>query len=286
MTALSAEVRPLDQYRARRNAPKLEADPASASLDPQEALRPSAILADSQAPEVVELALVWRQLVTGLYRVADGFFSDEHCYLVLSSETGNAPAAVEGRRLDILLAVLGGLRQKNIAIDLALAPSTVALNSRLALQSLGVTCKPSRAHPLLMLAAHAVRTATSIVARRSTFIAPDDSELTVIAVPRPDRHLAAILPSAELSVIRRLVEGLAYGEIASYRGTASRTIANQITAVFRRIKVSGRNELVLQLFLQELRISPVQVAFTQTLVPPDMFESKPDINLDASRRSA
>src|SRR6185369_1243288 len=118
-------------------------------------LRLSAMAVDATATTEISLALLWRELSRGVSRVVDGFFSDERCYLVLSIKTNGAPTPIEGRRLEILEAVLSGLRQKNIAMELNLAPSTVALNSRLALESLGLPGKPSRAHPLLMLAARA-----------------------------------------------------------------------------------------------------------------------------------
>lgn len=225
----------------------------------------AAMAADANATSDVDVSVLWKDLARGSGRVVDGFFSETRCYLVLSPEANKA-APVEGRRLEILQAVLGGLRQKNIAIDLKLAPSTVALNSRLALESLGVGGKPSRAHPLLMLAAQAARSDVLVLARRSTFLAADGLELTVVSIPRPDRGLDVLLPNAELSVIRRLVEGLSYDEIARHRGTSTRTIANQITAVFRRLKVSGRNELVQRLFVDEIA------------------SHSPD--LDSSRRSA
>jgi DNA-binding CsgD family transcriptional regulator len=141
--------------------------------------------------------------------------------------------------------------QKNIAMDLDLAPSTIALNSRLALESFGIARKPSRVHPLLMLAAKAASTGSTTLARCAIFATRQGCELLVVSAPRPDLRLATLLPSAELAVIRRLVEGLSYVEIAHTRGTSTRTIANQITAVFRRLHVSGRNELVQRLFANE-----------------------------------
>ncbi len=49
-------------------------------------------------------------------------------------------------------------------------------------------------------------------------------------------------------MIRSLLEGHSYQEIARRRGTSQRTIANQIAAVFHRMAVSNRNELVHRLF--------------------------------------
>ncbi|HEY6080882.1 MAG TPA: helix-turn-helix transcriptional regulator, partial [Polyangiaceae bacterium] len=173
------------------------------------------------------------------------------------------------------------------AIDLGLAPSTIALNSRLALQSIGLACRPSRAHPLLMLAASPPGEPALAVARCANFSSPEQPNLLVIGTPRPDRHLGLLLPSAELAVIRSLVEGLSYEEIAHQRGTSTRTIANQITAVFRRLRVSGRNELVQRLFFDETLGKHVPQRPSQTLIPPGLLDPKTDgDHWDAPRRSA
>jgi len=242
--------------------------------------------ADASATTQVSMAALWRELARGTSRIVDSFFSTERCYLVLSLNTDATAMPIEGRRLDIVEAVLGGLRQKNIAIDSGLAPSTVALNSRLALESLGITCKPSRAHPLLMLAARAAHAEALIRADYSTFVAHDDRELRVIAVDRPDQCLTTVLPPAELAVIRSLIEGLSYQEIAKLRGTSTRTIANQITAVFRRLRVSGRNDLVQRLFWGEVvGQSPPKVK-AETLAPPTAGSLRQVAGPDTARRSA
>lgn len=208
-----------------------------------------AIAADTSATTEIHLALLWRELARGISRVEDGFFTADRCGLILARSA--EPKPIDNRRLAILQTVLCGSRQKNIAIDFELAPSTVALNSRLAIESLGLSGKPSRAHPLLMLAACASSEQLTIAAKCSVIVADDARELRVVGLPRPDVALAKLLPSAELSVIRSLVEGQSYRQIAAARGTSTRTIANQISAVFRRLRVSGRNELVLRLFLEQ-----------------------------------
>jgi DNA-binding NarL/FixJ family response regulator len=245
-------------------------------------LRSTAMAADASATTNLDPSLLWRELVSGNSRVIDGFFSAERCYLVVASVPAAHAVAMDDRRKEILEAVLGGVLQKNIAIEMRLAPSTVALNSRLALRSLGVSSKPSRAHPLLMFAAKAVIRAPLALARCAKFSAPDGCELRVIGAPRPDRELSSALPRAELAVIRALVEGLSYVEIARQRGTSTRTIANQITAVFRRLRVSGRNELVQSLFFGDA--PPRQL--TETLCPPKPTRPSAVAHGEDTRRSA
>ena len=257
---------------------------AGAATELSHSLRPSAIVADAGTTSDISLAVVWHELARGKYRIVDGFFSETRCYLVLSLETNRRRPPLVGRRLEILQAVLGGLRQKNVALDSRLAPSTVALNARLALESLGVLDKPSRVHPLLMLAARAAAEATLVVARYSTQADEANGELRVISTPRPDLALATLLPEAELAVICSLVEGRSYQEIARQRGTSTRTVANQISAVFRRLRVSGRNELV-QKLAGELLARPASEPPRKTLVPPPRTEPGLD-GIHARRRSA
>jgi hypothetical protein len=169
---------------------------------------------------------------------------------------------------------------------LALAPSTVALHCTRALTSLGLDCKPSRAHPLLMLAARAFNERAVVLARCSTLVGRDDRELRVIGMPRSDRRLADVVPSAELAVIRGLVEGSSHEDIAQKRGTSVRTIANQVGSVFRRLKVSGRNELVQLLFFDEASGSQTPEALRETLVPPTVSELDLPAAQEGTRRSA
>jgi DNA-binding NarL/FixJ family response regulator len=233
-------------------------------------------LADAEAQIDINLALFWRELMSGLCTVVDGIFTEERCYLLLAPTLGTPEHPIEGRRRDILEAVLCGEGQKNIAMDQGLAPSTVALNARLALESLGLTCKPSRVHPLLMLAARASRDPHSSLAATLSFVQQGDAQLRVVAMARPDRRLAKLLPPAELAVVRALVEGQCYAEIAKARGTSTRTIANQITAVFRRMRVSGRSQLLERLFFAEgpaRSVAPQPLL--QTIAPTNTLPSRP-----------
>jgi DNA-binding NarL/FixJ family response regulator len=288
MIAPNAQVHLLQPYTVRhrtihRPEPRL-VTPDDAQR--AEAIRLSALEADARATTQINVTLLWRELARGTSTVVDSFFSDERCYLVLALKTGADAAPLEGRRLEIVEAVLGAQPQKNIAAELGLAASTIALNARLALESIGVECKPSRAHPLLMLAARSSRETTLLQASCATFVAADERELRVVSVPRPDRRLARVLPPAELIVIRWLIEGLPYREIAERRGTSTRTIANQITAVFRRLRLSGRNELVHRLFFDEdSRGTPAPVK-AETMVPLPAEKPKTMLEFHAQRRSA
>jgi DNA-binding NarL/FixJ family response regulator len=280
MTAPPAELHALKPSLARKNPLRTRKAANShlrLSSEARQAIRTVAMSAEEKASTHVPLARIWHDLARGISTIADAFFGPERCYLILRTRLDGATQPIERRRLEILKAVLGGARQKAIAMDLKLAPSTIALNSKLALEAFGVEGKPSRAHPLLMLAAKASTDSVAWEARGSSFLVEEDCELRVVGVPRPDRQLDRSLPSAELAVIRSLIEGRPYREIARVRGTSTRTIANQISAVFRRVRVSGRNELVQRLLERDRPSRPAE-----TLVPPALATARPS----GARRSA
>jgi DNA-binding NarL/FixJ family response regulator len=265
MTSSNIQGHAREPLAAASGTAQASATLACISLEARDALRHSAVAADGRSGDELNLAHVWNELARGGYTVADDFFSQERCYLMLVPMGERALEPLTGRRLEILEAVLSGLPQKNVASDLDLAPSTIALNARLALESRGIHCKPSRAHPLLMLAARAAVEGRRPFVRCSTVVSREGKELRVLGAARPDRSLEKQLPKAELAVIRRLIEGLSYTQIAIERGTSTRTIANQITAVFRRLRVSGRNDLVQRLFFDQGQVPRVSQPITQTL---------------------
>jgi DNA-binding NarL/FixJ family response regulator len=224
--------------------------PAATEQQGRTCWRELAVAADAASTMDISLALLWRELVHGICHVVDGFFTEDRCCVILAE--ADAPVLpLEGRRLAILEAVLCGHGQKAVAIDFDLAPSTIALNARLGLEYLGLRCKPSRVHPLLMVAAKAGSKSDGMLAGTLSRLVVGERQLRVVALPRPDRRLFKVLPPAELAVTRLLVEGYCYEDMARLRGTATRTVANQLTAVFRRMRVSGRNELLARLFFSE-----------------------------------
>jgi DNA-binding NarL/FixJ family response regulator len=236
----------------------------------QERLRERAIVRDLLSSESVCLCSVWQELVEGHARVSDAFFTEERCYLIVEANSRSLPV-LAGRRLEIVEGILCGQDQKSVAIELALAPSTIALNARLGLAAVGSSTRPSRVHPLLMLAAKASSERATSQLGTFSLLYEGGLELRVISVPRPEQPLRPLLPPAELSVIGSLVEGLSYEEIARRRGTSTRTVANQITAVFRRLRVSGRNQMLHRLFKNEnLSLLPV----SPTLPPPLVTEPR------------
>lgn len=59
-----------------------------------------------------------------------------------------------------------------------------------------------------------------------------------------DEDVGASLAPAEREVARLAADGLSNEEIARARGTAARTIANQLASIYRKLGVGSRVELI------------------------------------------
>jgi DNA-binding NarL/FixJ family response regulator len=209
-----------------------------------------AIAADQQRLIEVDLRLIWRELVQGTTVVIGEFHGPKRCGLVLSALQGGPEIVnpLEGRLRRVLESILSGCEQKVVAMELNLAASTIALSGRVALMRLGARVKPSRAHSVLTLAATAAVRKVLVPASVSYFTR-HGVNLQVIGLPRADLALVGQIPRAELDVVRALVEGRTYAEIARVRGTSPRTVANQVGGAFKRLQVSGRGQLLQRLFV-------------------------------------
>jgi DNA-binding NarL/FixJ family response regulator len=71
----------------------------------------------------------------------------------------------------------------------------------------------------------------------------DGNELFLLGTPALTECLPDDLTKAEKDVAALVLEGLSNREIAKARGTSVRTIANQVAAIFRKLKVTARVEL-------------------------------------------
>lgn len=69
-------------------------------------------------------------------------------------------------------------------------------------------------------------------------------ELAVLSFPLPPAVLPRTLTHAEREVLALLLDGQKNSAIAEARGTSARTVANQIQAIFKKLGVSSRSELV------------------------------------------
>jgi DNA-binding CsgD family transcriptional regulator len=71
----------------------------------------------------------------------------------------------------------------------------------------------------------------------------DDGELAILSFTPPGEN-AVNLSSAESDVACHLLAGRSNREIAALRRCSTRTVANQVASLFRKLGVSSRLELV------------------------------------------
>lgn len=69
----------------------------------------------------------------------------------------------------------------------------------------------------------------------------------VVSFPALPDSLPEDLSAAEREVLRCLLRGDSYAEIATRRRTAMRTTANQVASIFRKVGVASRGELAARL---------------------------------------
>ena len=129
-------------------------------------------------------------------------------------------------------------------MELGCATSTVATAVGACLRAMGVTGGSSRVPPLLVLVVHALRGRVDPVEVRIERSLAAREELQVLSSARLDLQLADQLTRGELAVVAPLIEGQTHVEIARQRRTSVRTVANQIASAYKKLRVSGRIELL------------------------------------------
>jgi DNA-binding NarL/FixJ family response regulator len=216
-------------------------------------LRSAAVDSAASATRGTELAAIWRDLRAGRARVADSFYWDDRCLLVLEPRTPPPwfQQASSARSLEILERVLLGEAQKRIALDLGLAPSTIAFLLAECLAALGLPRRVCRVPTLIVEALHAARGVASSTLVLAAGVRHDGQLFETFSASRPDVSLERLLSPAECVVTRLLIEGLSHAEIALRRRASVRTIANQLATAFQKVGVSGRSELVCALLRRE-----------------------------------
>jgi DNA-binding CsgD family transcriptional regulator len=68
--------------------------------------------------------------------------------------------------------------------------------------------------------------------------------LLVLSFPIPADDVLKSLTAAEREVVALVASGATNPDIAHRRGVSKHTVAKQITAVFRKVKVTSRFELI------------------------------------------
>lgn len=196
--------------------------------------------------EPVDLRALWEELLAGRLEFCDVFSSEARYFSTLKSRRSSSrqPRALAGRGREILERVLLGEAQKSIAFDLNVAQSTIACSANRGLGRLGLSCSPASVPPLLVVIVRASRLGEHHWAIGESMSTEDGLILRAVGIERLDTCLTDPLTPAEHEVARLRLEGNKQDDIAMRRGTSSRTVANQLAAVFMKLGVSGRLALL------------------------------------------
>lgn len=219
--------------------PARDAGPAVLRAVPESPRRPFAIRPDSRTPDPWALAGVWEALMQGALRVHSTFSTPGRLGLRLAVAAEARALPLRTRRL--MEQALTVSAQKVVGLDEGLAPSTVALLLHHGLNSVGLACLPSRV-PFLVAAAAAA--AVSVEPIQGLERWPAEGCHTVVTLHHPSEWLRLHLSPGEAHVAALRTEGLSHAEIAELRESSRRTVANQLGSAYRKLKVSGRLELM------------------------------------------
>jgi DNA-binding CsgD family transcriptional regulator len=218
----------------------------------ENSLQARALRNDATAGQPLDLALLWRDLVTGESRVVRSFACEQRCYLLLGQRRSGEPRPrrPQARKIRILESLFFLGAQKNVALEFGVSLSSVAGVTKECLEALGLPSQPSRVSPLVIAAAHAARRETTVCWGRASRFEHAGRSYRVVSLDRPDAELSSLLTPAQYEVVRLRIEGKSHVEIAVLRRRSRRTIANQLAESFRRLGVSGRSELIRCLITQ------------------------------------
>jgi DNA-binding CsgD family transcriptional regulator len=217
----------------------------------EELLRTNALEADAARSVTCALGELWQELAEGRFGITDWFCDRERCYLILRDKADGPEAArpLLARDREFLERGLLGESEKVLAIDGGVSISTVAARLTVALRSLGLLPGASRVPVLVAMAVHAANGQTRSCEGRSASFMCGQRSWRVVSARRP--ALPASLTWAEREVLGLLVEGHSNAGIAVSRQTSIRTVANQVAAIFNKLRVSGRRSLLSHLLRSE-----------------------------------
>lgn len=196
----------------------------------------------AHAAQPQECADIWSQLIRHQLEIVLRFSTEDRELMILRERPSSSPP-LEGRNRTILERFLSGDGRKVISMELALSPSTVAQVLKTALAGMGLDCAPARTPSQLVLLVHGAQGRLS------------EAPLTVVQFEHQGRRFWVLgeslerplfqgLAPAQRAVLKQLINGRTYGDIAAHRRTSYRTVANQVASACHRLGVSGRSDLL------------------------------------------
>jgi DNA-binding CsgD family transcriptional regulator len=183
---------------------------------------------------------IWSAFVAGRLCIAATHVAVWRCFVSVRKEK---VARVPSRfAVHVAERVFSGEQPKVVAAELSISVATVCHHCKSVATAFSEGALASGSSTLLVMAACAARGARIPPARLHGM---DHDGNTVLSVEMPNAVLnRAPLSQAERTIAWAVVEGKSHAEICAKRGTSPRTVANQLNAIYRKLRVSGRRELM------------------------------------------
>ena len=199
------------------------------------------------ARSIIDWDHLWRQLMTARVRFRSALWMEGKCVVVFRR---TAPTlrqfSLTSREQAILLRTLRGERQKQIAIDCKLATSTVANCFKSAIDKLGFNTRLDTAPLAALVLSYAPEHSHMTSAVSIYSISNGDYLLAHAPCPHWERF-PQVTPS-ERQIADLIIEGRPNSYIARARQTSVHTVENQVASLFRKLKASGRFDLLRVLY--------------------------------------
>lgn len=193
----------------------------------------------NEAHDAGEAATVWDGLMSGHWSLVGRFDRDGKRHLLLRRNRAaeRAPVTLTPHEASVVDYAVLGHSNKRMAYELGISQPNVSECLRRACAKLGVGTRAG----LMEL----------VSTKMATYPGTETRVVLSFPLPRPESATPAILTASEQSVFRALLAGQSNSAIAASRGRASRTIANQVAAIFRKLHVGSRAELLASRAIRE-----------------------------------
>ncbi|MCA9641207.1 MAG: LuxR family transcriptional regulator [Polyangiaceae bacterium] len=231
---------------------QVEAPKGGALLDPHgkvlhangDATERSALTALSKAARAIDRARgssrrsadaleTWTPMVTGRWSLIDQFDRDGRRFVVahVNADRQLDPRALSAGERRVATRLARGDSQKEIAYELGVSPSTVGTHVVNIGRKLGTSSQWETTSLL-----------TTLLKQPAKLLSVEGMELRVWS--EPSQSAPVELTESEADVYQALLSGASNAQIARKRGTSPNTVANQVAAIFSKLGVSSRQELL------------------------------------------
>jgi DNA-binding CsgD family transcriptional regulator len=195
----------------------------------------SAVAGPAQRAAEGGAAESWDALLDRRWTLLDEFDGDGRRWVLAwdNPRAGGDPRALDARERTVLSRVLAGVPTAETADELGVAKSTVSRLLADSLRKLG-------SDDLASLA----RWQHHAQSGRLVELPLGPGGLRAVGIPHGVAEAVAPLSTAERAVLAALLDGRSNREIGAARGTSERTVANQVRAIFDKVGVGSRRELI------------------------------------------